>query len=98
MVRLLFTLGNLAARSNGARERVYKEERSIDTLLELFQSYLRVPKNPPDLGDHPHEEEDVVIKLIRVLANLSIHPTVGTALAANSLCVQLLLKVLGRQE
>ncbi|XP_026774020.3 armadillo repeat-containing protein 2 isoform X2 [Pangasianodon hypophthalmus] len=94
VVRLLFTLGNLAARSNDARERVYEVERSIDVLLELFQSYLRVPKNPPDSENHMHEEEDVLIKLIRVLANLSIHPTVGMALAANTLCVQLLLKVM----
>ncbi|XP_060770129.1 armadillo repeat-containing protein 2 isoform X2 [Neoarius graeffei] len=88
VVRLLFTLGNLAARSNDARERVYKEENSINILLELFQSYLHTLKNPP------HEDEDILIKLIRVLANLSIHPTVGMALAANTLCVQLLLKVM----
>lgn len=97
-MRLLFTLGNLAARSSDARERLYKEERSIDILLELFQSYLHVPNNPPDSENHTHEEEDVLIKLIRVLANLSIHPTVGIALAANTLCVQLLLEVLGKGE
>ncbi|XP_053503278.1 armadillo repeat-containing protein 2 isoform X1 [Ictalurus furcatus] len=94
VVRLLFTLGNLAARSNDARERVYEEERSIDILLELFQSYLQVSKNPPNSENYTQEDEDVLIKLIRVLANLSIHPTVGTALAANTLFVQLLLKVM----
>ncbi|XP_053371495.1 armadillo repeat-containing protein 2 [Clarias gariepinus] len=87
VVRLLFTVGNLAARSNEARERVFKEERCIDVLLELFQSYLQI-KNPVQ------DDEDVLIKLIRVLANLSIHPNVGMALAGNRLCVELLLKVL----
>ncbi|TSL47633.1 Armadillo repeat-containing protein 2 [Bagarius yarrelli] len=89
VVRLMFTLGNLAAKSNNARLRVYEEEHSIYILLELFQRYLRVPG-----FQHEEEDEDVLRKLIRVLANLSIHPAVGTALAANPLCVQLLLKVM----
>ncbi|XP_007255732.2 armadillo repeat-containing protein 2 [Astyanax mexicanus] len=92
VVRLLFTLGNLAARSSEARERVYEEEGAADILIGLFQHYHRAAflasKNPQ------HEEEDVLVKLIRVLANLSIHPTVGRALAANALCVQLLLEVM----
>lgn len=93
VVRLLFTLGNLTAKSIRARERVYEEEGGIDVLLDLFQIYQRTPSAPEQ---HPApEKEDVLIKLIRLLANLAIHPTVGTALAANPLCVQLLLQVLG---
>ncbi|KAF4099616.1 armadillo repeat-containing protein 2 [Onychostoma macrolepis] len=86
VVRLLFTLGNLTAKSTEARERVYEEEGGIDVLLDLFQVYQETPSPP--------EREDVLVKLIRLLANLAIHPTVGTALAANALCVQLLLEVL----
>ncbi|XP_046730228.1 armadillo repeat-containing protein 2 isoform X2 [Silurus meridionalis] len=91
-VRLLFTLGNLAARSNHARERVYEEENTTGVLLELFQSYLQVPENHPH--EEEEEEEDVLIKLIRVLANMSIHPGVGSSLAANTQCVELLMKVI----
>ncbi|KAA0708520.1 Armadillo repeat-containing protein 2 [Triplophysa tibetana] len=92
VVRLLFTLGNLTAKSIEARERVYEEEGGIDVLLDLFQVYQRPPSSPEQ---HPAPERgDVLIKLIRLLANLAIHPTVGTALAANPLCVQLLLQVL----
>ncbi|KAI7799789.1 putative armadillo repeat-containing protein 2 [Triplophysa rosa] len=92
VVRLLFTLGNLTAKSIEARERVYEEEGGIDVLLDLFQVYQRTPSHPEQ---HPApEREDILIKLIRLLANLAIHPTVGTALAANPLCVQLLLQVL----
>ncbi|RXN06273.1 armadillo repeat-containing 2 [Labeo rohita] len=86
VVRLLFTLGNLTAKSTEARERVYELEGGIDVLLDLFQVYQETPSPP--------EREDVLVKLIRLLANLAIHPTVGTALAANTLCVQLLLEVL----
>ncbi|XP_036438207.1 armadillo repeat-containing protein 2 [Colossoma macropomum] len=97
VVRLLFTLGNLAARSNEARESVYKEEGAVDILLGLLQSYKPAavaPKSLQDIRGPLHEDKDVLVKLIRVLANLSIHPTVGVALASNTLCVQLLLEVM----
>ncbi|XP_683582.4 armadillo repeat-containing protein 2 [Danio rerio] len=92
VVRLLFTLGNLTAKSTEAREQVYEEERGMDVLLDLFQAYQNT-SSPPEQRLSP-EREDVLVKLIRLLANLAIHPTVGTALAANTLCVQLLLEVL----
>ncbi len=96
VVRLLFTLGNLTAKSIEARERVYEEESGIDVLLDLFQVYQETP-SPPEQCRAP-EREDVLVKLIRLLANLAIHPTVGMALAANTLCVQLLLEVLGTKH
>ncbi|XP_052390652.1 LOW QUALITY PROTEIN: armadillo repeat-containing protein 2-like [Carassius gibelio] len=86
VVRLLFTLGNLTAKSTEFIERLYKEEGGIDVLLDLFQVYQETPSPP--------EREDVLVKLIRLLANLAIHPTVGTALAANTL----LLEVLGTKH
>ncbi|KAK7150199.1 hypothetical protein R3I93_011455 [Phoxinus phoxinus] len=95
VVRLLFTLGNLTSKSVEARERVYEEEGGIDVLLDLFQAYQETLSSPEQC--HAPEKEDILVKLIRLLANLAIHPTVGTALAANSLCVQLLLEVLGRR-
>uniref|UniRef100_A0A8C1L8Q1 Armadillo repeat containing 2 n=1 Tax=Cyprinus carpio TaxID=7962 RepID=A0A8C1L8Q1_CYPCA len=96
VVRLLFTLGNLTAKSTEARERVYEEEGGIDVLLDLFQVYQETPSSPKQC--RAPESEDVLVKLIRLLANLAIHPTVGTALAANTLCVQLLLEVLGTKH
>ncbi|XP_051501667.1 armadillo repeat-containing protein 2 isoform X1 [Myxocyprinus asiaticus] len=92
VVRLLFTLGNLTAKSFEARERVYEEDGGIDVLLDLFQAYQGTPSRPEQC--HAPERVDVLVKLIRLLANLAIHPTVGTALAANALCTQLLLDVL----
>ncbi|XP_067240117.1 armadillo repeat-containing protein 2 isoform X1 [Chanodichthys erythropterus] len=92
VVRLLFTLGNLTAKSTEARESIYEEEGGIDVLLDLFQAYQET-LSPPEQC-HAPEREDVLVKLIRLLANLAIHPTVGTALAANTLCVQLLLELL----
>ncbi|KAG7460877.1 hypothetical protein MATL_G00203520 [Megalops atlanticus] len=107
VVRIVFTLGNLTAKNNEARERLWAEEGSLDTLLGLFLLYHQMdaaapaPRTPGGTAegqrpDHrpPSGVEDVLIKLIRVLANLSIHPTVGSTLASNTQCVELLLKVL----
>ncbi|KAK6489354.1 armadillo repeat-containing protein 2 isoform X1 [Huso huso] len=107
VVRIFFTLGNLTAKNNNAREQFFKEEGSIDDVLELFRVYYelditskaskthpRVEEERECVQTHTSEVEDVLIKLIRLLANLSIHPTVGTALATNPICVGLLVKVL----
>ncbi|KAJ8270619.1 hypothetical protein GJAV_G00117210 [Gymnothorax javanicus] len=100
VVRIIFTLGNLTAKNSEARERLCAESGALDTLLGIFLSYQDIdlpppgcPTAPQGLG-HPTEAEDVLIKLIRVLANLSIHPDVGIALASNAQCVELLLSVL----
>ncbi|MBN3319339.1 ARMC2 protein, partial [Atractosteus spatula] len=102
VVRIVFTLGNLTAKNNEAREQFFTEKGSVDTLLGLFHTYLEMGFTPEDCSKdcrqnnqrRPSEVEDVLIKLIRVLANLSIHPTVGTALASNQECIDLLVKVL----
>ncbi|NXC44696.1 ARMC2 protein, partial [Penelope pileata] len=105
VVRIIFILGNLTAKNNQAREQFFKEKGSVNTLISIFQTYYELDlnaekccrergreekKNPK----HPSEAEDVLIKLIRVLANLSIHPSVGAALAASHRVVELLGTVL----
>ncbi|KAM9154958.1 armadillo repeat-containing protein 2 isoform 1-T1 [Pangshura tecta] len=102
VVRVVFILGNLTAKNNQARERFFKEKGSADALISLFQTYnefdLRKEKHEGEENKskqkHPSEAEDVLIKLIRVLANLSIHPNVGAVLAANHHIVALLVTVL----
>ncbi|NWI89186.1 ARMC2 protein, partial [Pitta sordida] len=105
VVRVVFILGNLTAKNNQAREQFFKEKRSVNTLTSLFQTYYEHDLNAQTWfhdregkGEnhlkHPSEAEDVLIKLIRVLANLSIHPSVGAALAAEHDVVKLLVTVL----
>ncbi|XP_075270373.1 armadillo repeat-containing protein 2 isoform X2 [Opisthocomus hoazin] len=105
VIRIIFILGNLTEKNNQAREQFFKEKGSVNTLVSLFQTYYELDlsaqkwyhyrggeeKNHPK---HPSEAEDVLIKLIRVLANLSIHPSVGAALAAAHRVVELLVTVL----
>ncbi|XP_010143353.1 PREDICTED: armadillo repeat-containing protein 2-like, partial [Buceros rhinoceros silvestris] len=105
VIRILFVLGNLTAKNNEAREQFFKEKGSVNTLVSLFQTYLeldlKAQKPYRERGEegkthpnHPSEAEDVLIKLIRVLANLSIHPRAGAALAAAHRVVDLLVTVL----
>ncbi|XP_069462647.1 armadillo repeat-containing protein 2 [Ambystoma mexicanum] len=102
VVRIIFTIGNLTAKNNKAREQFYTEKGSVETLLSLFQTYCeldmkanKVRKNGERKNQKcPSDLEDILIKLIRVIANISIHPNIGAALSANQNCVDLLIKVL----
>uniref|UniRef100_A0A8C3U4C2 Armadillo repeat-containing protein 2 n=1 Tax=Catharus ustulatus TaxID=91951 RepID=A0A8C3U4C2_CATUS len=105
VIRVIFILGNLTAKSDQSRERVFKEKGSVNTLTSLFQTYYELDLNALTWHrdkkgkgkkdqKYPSKAEDVLIKLIRVLANLSIHPRVGAALATAHPLVGLLITVL----
>ncbi|CAB1453770.1 unnamed protein product [Pleuronectes platessa] len=110
VVRLLFTLGNLTAKSEEARLQLFQCNGCMDTLLQLYDSYQRrdvsphtpsragepspPPGKPPAPPVSPQERDDVLVKLVRVLANMCIHPAVGPALASDTACMQLLMETL----
>ncbi|XP_060046637.1 armadillo repeat-containing protein 2 isoform X2 [Erinaceus europaeus] len=104
VIRIVFILGNLTARHNQAREEFSKEKGSIPTLLSLFQTFshlgLHSATDPGEGEKSPTSQrprvqaEDVLIKLTRVLANLAIHPGIGSAMATNPHIVGLLLTTL----
>ncbi|XP_030055047.1 armadillo repeat-containing protein 2 isoform X2 [Microcaecilia unicolor] len=104
VVRLLFILGNLTAKNSQAREQLFTAEGSMDSLLSLFHTYYELDIGEKQMkGDGkaknkneklPSAVEDILIKLIRVLANISIHPSIGAELAASENCVALLIRVL----
>lgn len=112
VVRLLFTVGNLTAKSDEARWQLFQCEGCMDTLLQLYDTYQRRDDSPhtqPQKGapsrsepqappGNVQQDEDVLVKLVRVLANMCIHPAVGPALAANATCIQLLMETLGEQS
>ncbi|KAM6906404.1 armadillo repeat-containing protein 2 [Lycodopsis pacificus] len=102
VVRLLFTLGNLTAKSDEARWQLFQCEGCMDTLLQLYDAYQRrdgSPHTQPQKGPQAppakvQQDEDVLVKLVRVLANMCIHPAVGPALATHTACIQLLMETL----
>ncbi|KAM8847253.1 armadillo repeat-containing protein 2 isoform 2-T2 [Synchiropus picturatus] len=86
VVRFLFTLGNLASKSHEARLQMFQCEGCVDTLLRLYDSNQRRPT--------AQGGEDVLVKLVCLLANMCIHPDVGPELGSNVTCVQLLMETL----
>ncbi|XP_029965470.1 armadillo repeat-containing protein 2 [Salarias fasciatus] len=104
VVRLLFTLGNLAAKSDEPRQQLFQCDGCVDTLIQLYRHYQQreapVQKDglsrrgAPARAASAQEAEDVLVKLVRLLANMCIHPTVGPSLAADAACVQLLMETL----
>uniref|UniRef100_A0A4W6CKD2 Armadillo repeat containing 2 n=1 Tax=Lates calcarifer TaxID=8187 RepID=A0A4W6CKD2_LATCA len=101
VVRLLFTLGNLTAKGEEARQELYQCKGCMDTLLRLYDSYQRRETGVPSSSKPPvntQEDDDVLVKLVRVLANMCIHPAVGPALASNTTFIQLLMETLGEQK
>ncbi|KAI4801669.1 hypothetical protein KUCAC02_019547 [Chaenocephalus aceratus] len=94
VVRLLFTLGNLTAKSDEARLKLFQVEGCMDTLLQLYATKPPPLSRPQAAPASVQEEEDVLVKLVRVLANMCIHPAVGPALATNTSCIQQLMETL----
>uniref|UniRef100_A0A1A7YTG5 Armadillo repeat containing 2 n=1 Tax=Iconisemion striatum TaxID=60296 RepID=A0A1A7YTG5_9TELE len=104
VVRFLFTLGNLTAKGDEPRLQLFQCTSCMDTLLHLYISYQRKdeplqkgrpsPRKPPAPPINAQETDDVLVKLVRVLANMCIHPAVGPSLATNTTCIQLLMETL----
>ncbi|XP_050666554.1 armadillo repeat-containing protein 2 [Leptidea sinapis] len=98
-VRLAYTLGNMAAGDQQARINIYNEEGSLDVLLTILESYTKrstVAVESRDLGPDPDlhlvgsdlvgsdgSNEDVLIKTVRVIANLCLADSVGTGVAGS---------------
>ncbi|XP_041354443.1 armadillo repeat-containing protein 2-like [Gigantopelta aegis] len=112
VVRLSFVLGNLTAKNDDARVRLFEEKNSLDTLLTVLKFYHNKHKqgktknesavnSPPDNKQNDSDVsklDDVMIKTVRVIANLSINETVGPQIASNRKCVLLLLNILDTRD
>ena len=62
----------------------------------IFALQTRDTKGEKSPGDKQASKiEDVLIKIVRVIANLSINEEIGPAIASSELCVKLLIYVLG---
>ncbi|KAF5303070.1 hypothetical protein FQR65_LT08399 [Abscondita terminalis] len=85
IVRLAYTLGNVLAKLDSSRIKYYQENDSITCLINLWKVYLeRTLKNCSLKFDNDYEigsnTEDVMIKIIRVIANIAINTDIGKAM------------------
>lgn len=92
-MRFLFTLGNLTASVEASRQQLFECTGCAGVLMQLYNRYQR----RGNAAVRAVEDDDVLVKLVRVLANMCIHPAVGPALAASEACVELLLETLGER-
>ncbi|XP_063368797.1 armadillo repeat-containing protein 2 [Cydia amplana] len=96
-VRLAYVLGNMAAATDQARLNIYNEEGGVDVLLTILESYtkrnndheVRDSDSDPDMhlvgtdmGGSDGSNEDVLIKTVRVVANLCLTERAGRGLCA----------------
>ncbi|XP_013385891.1 armadillo repeat-containing protein 2-like [Lingula anatina] len=109
IVRLTFVIGNLTAKSDDARLRFFQEENAFKTILNIFKTYLELDmksfsKHKEEVKEsgtgskHPDTVEDIMIKVVRVIANLSINEEVGKQLATNEKCVEWLLHIIDTKD
>ncbi|XP_068623866.1 armadillo repeat-containing protein 2 [Battus philenor] len=94
-VRLAYTLGNMAAADEQARINIYNEEGGVDVLLTILESYTKRNDRDAkelesdadlhlvgtDLGGSDGSNEDVLIKTVRVVANLCLSELAGRGVA-----------------
>ncbi|XP_050309639.1 armadillo repeat-containing protein 2 isoform X2 [Anthonomus grandis grandis] len=85
IVRLAYTLGNIVAKIDNSRVKFFHEENSINSLLTLWTTYLERTLQLCSLKLENQDvnngaSEDVMIKVIRVIANVVINPEIGQLL------------------
>ncbi|XP_078492498.1 armadillo repeat-containing protein 2-like [Ciona intestinalis] len=103
VVRLCFTVGNLSARSEHAREDLFfrsfdeddENHDCLSVMLDVIEDHIDDVTNDDvaESRDKSHAT-DVVVKIIRVIANLSLAENVGPLVAADERCLQMLLHIL----
>ncbi|XP_076078717.1 armadillo repeat-containing protein 2-like isoform X1 [Mytilus galloprovincialis] len=104
VVRVCFILGNMTAKNDDARLRLFQENKSMDALLAIMKYYLdrdikiksreKEKETSKQDSSKGNDCEDVLIKTVRVVANMSINEMVGPVLASNQQFVELLLNIL----
>ncbi|XP_067951316.1 armadillo repeat-containing protein 2-like [Watersipora subatra] len=96
VLRIAFVLGNLADQDEECRLALFNEKDSILTLMNVFEHYMQLSlKDTSEVGSGSRKSlNDVLTRLIRVIANLSISEHVGTMLADDRRCVEYLLHIL----
>ncbi|KAK3926675.1 Armadillo repeat-containing protein 2 [Frankliniella fusca] len=96
VVRLGYAMGNLLAKNDEIRLQLLDTEGAMDTLLDLLQLYLQkdleLATNEAKRSLHRDEQslsiesgsdgsiEDVIVKIIRIVANMSMNMEVGERL------------------
>lgn len=83
IVRLGYTLGNLVALFDYARYKFYNARNSLQCLINVIEVYIEKDLKQTQQKDGSATFEDVIIKMIRIIANVSMNSDVGHELLTN---------------
>ena len=72
----------------------HSKTNTVRHLLWNFFQKKDLERKSPE-GKQASKVEDVLIKIIRVIANMSINEQIGSSIASNDVCVKILISVLG---
>ncbi|CAI8021553.1 Armadillo repeat-containing protein 2 [Geodia barretti] len=97
LVRVCFILGNLTTDDDGVRYELCLTHKALSPLSSLLSSSLASELERDRDGTAVHEkspDEEILIKLVRLLANLSVEARAGAEVASDKTIVGGLLTVL----
>jgi hypothetical protein len=95
VLRVTFCLGNVTAKDDDVRQRVMEHCGGADLLPQLLATYMERERNERRSGAGTKEAEEVIVKVVRLLANVCISESIGSKVCANSAIVSPLLDLLG---
>lgn len=95
LVRMYFVLGNLCAGNDRNRQFIAHEGDALPALMAALQNYGESYYATEEEDEPPSESvADVLVKLVRLLANMAINSDVGAMLNAQGDALAVLLRVL----
>lgn len=104
IVRVGFILGNITSRHEEARIEFMEEKYSIETIIKTLQVYIDLDQEIEKCQEEnlnesePSLNEDVLIKFVRVIANVAINENAGAILANRPDLFEILLKILDSKD
>lgn len=104
IVRIGFVLGNITSRHDEARVEYMGEKYSLDTLIKILRLYLDLDEKSQADRETGMEEseptscEDVLIKFMRVIANIAINESAGALIANRADLLEILLRILDTKD
>ncbi|XP_018654015.1 LOW QUALITY PROTEIN: hypothetical protein Smp_180680 [Schistosoma mansoni] len=96
VVRIAYVLGNLAAKCERARIAIVPSQNSLLKLCNLYNALT--DKLNKSVKSTYSLQYDILVKLLRVIANVSISNTVGLICTANFDCINLILGIIDNQS
>lgn len=98
VLRFAFVLGNLTTKSDRMRVVYAFNCEGIALSAKLLSIYWQKDKEARQLGNQSRETEEVLVKLVRLVANIAISTSIGATITCSSAVIDPLLDLLGAKR